>query len=90
MRVVDVAAGTTVLLAAYNANRNILELMNIDVGLVTLGFGAEPVFGSGPALAAASVAGGQGGTWSSNWVPEQGPVYARAGATATRVAVVEG
>ncbi len=89
-RVVDVASNTTVMLAAYSPNRNILELMNIDVGLVTLGFGVEPTFGSGPALAAASAAGGQGGVWSSNWVPEQGPVYARTGNTATRIAVVEG
>lgn len=86
----DVPAGTSVLVAGYNANRNILELMNIDVGRATLGFGTAAVYGSGPALAAASAAGEQGGGWSSDWVPEQGPVYATAGATATRIAVVEG
>lgn len=89
-RVVVIGSNSVVELASYNANRNILELMNIDTGRVSVGFNAQPAADEGLALAAASAAGEAGGYWSSQWVPEQGPVYGRCGATASRVLVIEG
>ena len=86
--IVTLAAGVDTTLGA-DPSRRYLCLMNIGTGLVTLGFGAPAIAGSGWALEAASSAGHQGGSmcWESATVVA-GTLHAVSAAGST-VAVLE-
>lgn len=79
----------TVLIAA-NPNRRSLVLVNIDLGPLTLNFGAAASYGSGFPLDPAAIAGGTGGTMTWHALPPTNAVHAIAGTIATRVVVLEG
>jgi hypothetical protein len=89
--VVPVTATDTTLIAA-NTARKYLALANIGTGLVTLNFGAAATAGSGFPLAAAAVAGGQGGAliFEASAVTQQAIHAICAGGVTSSVAVVEG